>query len=101
MLGVFKVLPLAPMGRVRENELHGFRVDPAAENTAARKHERVGAVVADDSQFQIAIKWRGGQSLDTRRGHSVRRAVFIASLRQLIVWRCHAGVSASHVTPVC
>ena len=63
MLSVFEVLPLAPMRRVRENELHGFPVDPAAENTAARKGEPVSAVVADDSQFQIAIKRRGGQWL--------------------------------------
>jgi hypothetical protein len=55
---VLGTVPLAPMGRVRQNGLHGFGVDPAGESTAARKRERVSAVVVNDGQFQIAIKRR-------------------------------------------
>ncbi len=51
------------MGRLNINALLGFRFHPAAENTAARKHETVHAIIINDGQFQIAIEWRGGYGL--------------------------------------
>jgi hypothetical protein len=40
-----------------------FRVNPAAENAAAWKHERVCAVVIDDGQFKITVERRGSYGL--------------------------------------
>ena len=42
-------LPFAPVRRMHVYPLLGFRVDPAPQNTATRKHKRVYAVIGDDS----------------------------------------------------
>ncbi len=51
------------MRRIYRNWMAGFGAYPAVENTAARKHQRVYAVVADDGHFQIAIERRSGYGL--------------------------------------
>ncbi len=44
------------MGRIYSDRQLGLGVQPTPENTAARKDERVCAVVTDDGQFQIAVE---------------------------------------------
>lgn len=51
------------MRRIYRKWTVGFGAYPAVENTAARKDQRVHAVVADDGHFQIAIERRGGYGL--------------------------------------
>ncbi len=46
------------MGRIHGYPLLSFRIYPPAENTAARKHERMCAVVTEDGQFYIAVERR-------------------------------------------
>jgi len=40
-----------------------FRIHPAAENAAARKYERVHAIIIDDGKLKVTIKRRGGYGL--------------------------------------
>lgn len=44
------------MGRVNFDRFPGVRLDPAAQNAAAREDERVDAVAIDDGERQVAIK---------------------------------------------
>ncbi len=60
-------LPFAPVCRVYDNCLLGLGADPTAENAAARKHQRMGAVVIDDGQFQITVERRRGYGLPVHR----------------------------------
>jgi len=38
-------------------------IDPTAEDATAWKRECVYAIITDDCEFKIAIKWRGGYRL--------------------------------------
>ena len=53
---------------IYRNRIVGFGAYPAVENTAARKYQRVYAVVVDDGHFQIAIKRGGGHGLPIHTG---------------------------------
>ena len=59
-------MPFAPMRRPHVQPFLGFRFHPAVENAAARKHQRVRAIVIDDGQFEIAVERRGGNMLPHR-----------------------------------
>ncbi len=47
------------MGGVNFYSLAGVRLDPAAQNAAAREDQRMHAAAVDHGKFQVAIK-RGG-----------------------------------------
>ena len=57
-------MPLAPMCRSQiVEQLFRLGVDPAVEKTATWKYERMGAVVIDNGNLQVAVKWRGDDRL--------------------------------------
>ena len=47
------------MRRTHLDPLFGFHSDPPYRGAAARKHQRVLAVLVDDGQLKVAIEWRG------------------------------------------
>ena len=51
------------MGRLNVDPLSGFRFDPAAEDAAACKGERVHAIIIDHGQFKVAVKRRSVYAL--------------------------------------
>ncbi len=56
-------LPIAPMSWPYVEPLLGLHLHPSVENAAARKYERVRAVVIDDGQLKIAVERSGGYLL--------------------------------------
>jgi hypothetical protein len=54
------LLPFATMRGPHVDAFFSFGIDPTVEDATAWKHESMHAVVADDCEFKIAIKWRGG-----------------------------------------
>ena len=51
------------MGRLNVDLVLGFRFDPAAEDAAAWKGERVHAIIIDHGQLKVAVERRAGYSL--------------------------------------
>ena len=47
------------MGRVNFYSLPAVRLDPAAQNAAAREDQRVHAAAVDHGKFEVAIKGGG------------------------------------------
>ncbi len=54
-------LPFPPVCRLKADELFlVFRLDPATEDASARKYQRMWPSTGiEDSQFQLAVEWRG------------------------------------------
>ena len=53
------------MGRIHVDLVLGFRFDPAAEDAAACKGERVHATIVDHGQFKVAVKRRNVYALSS------------------------------------
>ncbi len=70
---------------IYRNRIVGFGAYPAVENTAARKYQRVYAVVVDDGHFQIAIKRRGCYGLPIHTGTMGFRQAKRFDLDQLFI----------------
>ena len=49
---------MPPMGRLNVDLVLGFRFDPTAKDAAARKSERVHAIIIDHCQFKVTVKLR-------------------------------------------
>ena len=56
-------IPGSPMCGAYVHPPVGLGIDPSAEHPAARKDERVGAVIVDHGQFQVFVEGRVGYLL--------------------------------------
>ena len=54
---------MPPMGRLNVDFVLGFRFDPTAKDAAARKSERVHAIIIDHGQLKVAVKRRSVYAL--------------------------------------
>ena len=51
------------MGRLNVDLVLSFHFDPTAKDAAARKSERVHAIIIDHGQFKVAVKRRSVYAL--------------------------------------